>query len=85
MVKQKINSFFLYYRWTKGISCRARVYTIGDIITPLEEYHTHTHIIHRKDRVAKQRVTKKRVGKKSVTKKQEKDDKEYLDVDYLLI
>lgn len=43
------------YRWNK--KCRARVYTIGDIITPLQKLHTHEDIIYRKKRVAKKNAT----------------------------
>lgn len=39
--------------WNK--KCRARVYTIGDRVTPLNKYHTHEDIIHRKKRVSKKR------------------------------
>lgn len=39
------------YRWNN--KCRARVYTIGDRVTPLNKYHTHEDIIHRKKRVSK--------------------------------
>lgn len=46
------------------------MYTIGDTVTPLNKYHTHEDIIHRKKRVAKKR---------------QDDDKEYADVDYLLV
>lgn len=46
------------------------MYTIGDTVTPLNKYHTHEDIIHRKKRVARKRG---------------KDEKEYLDVDYLLV
>lgn len=38
-------------RWNN--KCRARVYTIGDRVTPLNKYHTHEDIIHRKKRVSK--------------------------------
>lgn len=55
-------------RWNK--KCRARVYTIGDNVTPLNKYHTHEDIIHRKKRVPKKRTD---------------DDKEYSDVDYLVV
>lgn len=33
--------------------CRARVYTLGDIVTPLNKYHTHDEVIKRKKRVSK--------------------------------
>lgn len=46
------------------------MYTVGDVVTPLNKYHTHEEIIHRKKRVAKKR---------------EQDDKSYSDVDYLLV
>lgn len=42
---------FSLHRWNK--KCRARVFTIGDIVTPLNKYHTHEDIIHRKKRVSK--------------------------------
>lgn len=35
--------------------CRARVYTIGDHITPLNKFHTHSHVINRKPRVSKKK------------------------------
>lgn len=38
--------------------CRARVYTIDDVITPLNKYHTHEDIVKRKKRVAKKRDAK---------------------------
>lgn len=57
-------------RWNK--KCRARVYTIGDVITPLQKLHTHEDIIHRKKRVAKKNV------------KRDKDEKQFY-VDYLLV
>lgn len=66
-----MNVFFsrqIDVRWNK--KCRARVYTIGDNVTPLNKYHTHEDIIHRKKRVAKKRPD---------------DDKDYSDVDYLLV
>ncbi|XP_062698260.1 uncharacterized protein LOC134284055 [Aedes albopictus] len=37
--------------------CRARVYTIGNVITPLNRYHTHSDIIKRKRRVTKKKAT----------------------------
>lgn len=40
--------------WNKR--CRARVYTIGDIVTPLNKYHTHEDIIRRKKRIAKKKI-----------------------------
>lgn len=46
------------------------MYTVGDLVTPLNKYHTHEEIIHRKKRV---------------TKKRQPDDKDYSDVDYLLV
>lgn len=46
------------------------MFTIGDKVTPLNEFHTHTDIIHRKKRVAKKRSD---------------DDKEYSEVDYLVV
>ncbi|CRK91974.1 CLUMA_CG005563, isoform I [Clunio marinus] len=33
--------------------CRARVYTINDRITPLNKFHTHSHVINRKPRAPK--------------------------------
>lgn len=33
--------------------CRARVYTVGDRITPLNKFHTHSHVINRKPRKSK--------------------------------
>lgn len=36
--------------------CRARVYTIGDNITPLNKFHTHAHVINRKPRVSKKKL-----------------------------
>ncbi|XP_055616840.1 modifier of mdg4-like isoform X8 [Toxorhynchites rutilus septentrionalis] len=36
--------------------CRARVYTIGNLITPLNRYHTHSDIVKRKRRVTKKKV-----------------------------
>lgn len=59
---------FILCRWNK--KCRARVYTVGDVVTPLQKFHTHEEIIHRKKRVAKKRQA---------------DDKDYSDVDYLLL
>lgn len=41
--------------------CRARVYTINHRITPLNKFHTHSHVINRKPRVSK----KKRVASAS--------------------
>lgn len=40
--------------WNK--KCRARVYTIRDIVTPLNKYHTHEDIIRRKKRIAKKKI-----------------------------
>lgn len=40
-------------RWNK--KCRSRVFTVGDIITPLNKFHTHEEIIHRKKRVTKKK------------------------------
>lgn len=40
--------------WNK--KCRARVYTIRDIVTPLNKFHTHADIIRRKKRIAKKKV-----------------------------
>jgi FLYWCH zinc finger domain len=37
--------------------CRARVYTVSDRITPLNKFHTHSHVINRKPRVSKARKT----------------------------
>lgn len=37
--------------WNKR--CRARVFTIGDTITPLNKFHTHEDIIRRKKRVSR--------------------------------
>lgn len=37
--------------------CRARVYTIENVITPLNRYHTHSDIIKRKRRVTKKKAT----------------------------
>lgn len=52
------------------------MYTIGDKVTPLQKYHTHEDIIHRK----------KRVSKKQRHEGQDDDtDKDYADVDYLLV
>lgn len=36
--------------------CRARVFTIGDAITPLNKYHTHEDIIRRKKRIVKKKT-----------------------------
>ena len=36
--------------------CRARVYTINDIITPLNRFHTHEDIIKRKPRTKKPKI-----------------------------
>ena len=33
--------------------CRARVYTIGSIVTPLNKFHTHSEIVKRKRRTTK--------------------------------
>lgn len=46
------------------------MYTINNDVTPLNKYHTHEDIIHRKKRV---------------TKKRKSDDKDYGDVDYLVV
>lgn len=35
--------------------CRARVYTVDDRITPLNKFHTHSHVINRKPRINKKR------------------------------
>lgn len=40
--------------WNKR--CRARVYTIRGVVTPLNKYHTHEEIIRRKKRIAKKKV-----------------------------
>lgn len=37
--------------WNKR--CRARVYTVNEIVTPLNKYHTHEDIIRRKKRVSR--------------------------------
>lgn len=42
--------------WNKR--CRARVYTIADVVTPLNKYHTHEDIIKRKKRVSRGRRRK---------------------------
>lgn len=60
--------FSLLNRWNQ--KCRARVFTLGDVITPLQENHTHSDVIHRKKRVAKKRTD---------------DDKDFSDVDFLLV
>lgn len=44
---------FCICRWNK--KCRSRVYTVEDIVTPLNRYHTHEEIIHRKKRVTKKK------------------------------
>lgn len=54
-------------RWNQ--KCRSRVFTLGDVVTVLNKYHTHEDVIHRKKRVAKKRSD---------------DDKDFADVDYLL-
>lgn len=36
--------------------CRARVYTINHRITPLNKFHTHSHVINRKPRVSKKKI-----------------------------
>lgn len=36
--------------------CRARVYTLGNVITPLNRYHTHSDIVKRKRRVTKKKA-----------------------------
>ncbi|XP_065073203.1 modifier of mdg4-like isoform X9 [Ochlerotatus camptorhynchus] len=36
--------------------CRARVYTLGNVITPLNRYHTHSDIVKRKRRVTKKKL-----------------------------
>lgn len=58
--------FFFRCRWNK--KCRARVYTVEDTVTPLNKYHTHEDVIHRKKRVAKKRFD---------------EEKDYANVDYL--
>ncbi|XP_059611358.1 modifier of mdg4-like isoform X16 [Phlebotomus argentipes] len=40
--------------WNK--KCRARIYTIGDLVTPINKLHTHADIIKRKKRTTKKRV-----------------------------
>lgn len=40
--------------WNKR--CRARVYTIRGVVTPLNKYHTHEEIIRRKKRIAKKKA-----------------------------
>lgn len=45
--------------WNKR--CRSRVYTIGDLVTPLNKYHTHEDIIRRKKRVSRGRKRNSRV------------------------
>lgn len=35
--------------------CRARVYTLNERITPLNKFHTHSHVINRKPRVSKKK------------------------------
>lgn len=54
-------------RWNQ--KCRSRVYTLGDVVTVLNRFHTHEDVIHRKKRVAKKRGD---------------DDKDFSDIDYLL-
>lgn len=39
--------------------CRARVFTIEDRITPLNQFHTHSQIINRKRRVTNKNAIKK--------------------------
>ncbi|XP_055385219.1 uncharacterized protein LOC129614554 [Condylostylus longicornis] len=36
--------------------CRSRVYTINDVVTPLNRYHTHEEIIKRKKRARKIKI-----------------------------
>lgn len=36
--------------------CRSRVYTVNNIITPLNSQHTHVDIVRRKKRVRKQKI-----------------------------
>lgn len=55
--------------WNK--KCRARVYTIENRVTPLNKYHTHQEIIHRKKRVSKKRS------------QSPQDSKKYTEMDYL--
>lgn len=48
------------FRWNK--KCRSRVFTIGDTVTPLNKYHTHEDIIHRKKRVARKKQEMKMIN-----------------------
>lgn len=57
------------------MKCRARVYTIGGIITTLNKYHTHEEIIYRK----------KRVSKKLKTSSSKDEEQSNEDVDYLIV
>jgi hypothetical protein len=45
--------------------CRARVYTIDDRITPLNKFHTHSHVINRKPRAKKIKVEVKNESDKN--------------------
>lgn len=46
------------------------MYTIGDVVHPLNKYHTHEEVIHRKKRVSKKR---------------QQSDKAYEEVDYMVV
>lgn len=51
--------------WNKR--CRSRVYTIGDLVTPLNKYHTHEDIIKRKKRVSRGRNRNARTAAAAAT------------------
>lgn len=35
-------------QWWNARKCRARAYTIGNFVRPIQKYHTHEEIVHRK-------------------------------------
>ncbi|XP_070506015.1 modifier of mdg4-like isoform X29 [Chironomus tepperi] len=52
VIERKI---FRCNRWW-DMKCRARVYVSNDRITPLNKYHTHSHVINRKSRTSKKKM-----------------------------
>lgn len=52
--------------WNKR--CRARVYTIGETVTPLNKYHTHQEIIKRKKRVSRKMAAVVADGQETIKK-----------------
>ncbi|XP_026845151.1 GATA-type transcription factor SRE1 [Drosophila persimilis] len=51
--------------------CRSRVFTVNDIVCPLNRFHTHEEIVRRKKRVRRVPVDTEAVSKSTVTRQQQ--------------